>query len=397
MRPHVIATVVAMGLCTACDGATVASRDHTVTDSAGVRIVVSERPLWGDVLATLDTTPVVRIASDSAGPVSFSFIGAGLLFPDGRLGVTEMATSEFRLFSKDGLHLGSLGRRGRGPGEYQVLSGAFAYGADSLITYDQILRRTIVRAMAGGEGRVFANPIAGNLSAFGLVNNTQVLLYDPGTFRRDAKPGLQWDTTDVALFDVRDGTGRVIARLPSRQRFYEGGDSRLLSPAHYAFFAATATGFCWVASDRYDVRCFNGEGKLTQIIRRPIETRAVDATMFQRWVDVSLAEIRQREGEIGAARSRPLFEAAVRGERVPLFQHAFVDRDQRLWLGQSDWPESLIFPRRWSVFRDDGVWLGEVEVPTGFRVLDSRGDLVLGVWPDEDEVPRVQLQRMVRR
>ena len=79
MRPHVIATVVAMGLCAACDGATVASRDHTVTDSAGVRIVVSERPLWGDVLATLDTTPVVRIASDSAGPASFSFIGAGLL------------------------------------------------------------------------------------------------------------------------------------------------------------------------------------------------------------------------------------------------------------------------------------------------------------------------------
>lgn len=380
----------------ACDGATEASIGHTEADSAGVRIVTNHRAMWGTT-ATLDTTPLLRIGSDSAGSELFSFIGTGVLFSDGRIGIAELATSEFRLFSKYGVHLGSLGRRGRGPGEYQVLSSAFAFGADSLITHDQSMRRSIVRALSGGDGRMVANPIDGNLFAFGLVNDAQMLLYNPGSFRRDATPGLQWDTTDVVVFDMRAGTGRVIARLPSRQRFYESGDARMLSPAHYAFFAATTRGFCWVASDRYEVRCFSTEGTLTQIVRRPVEARPVDAAMVQRWTDASLDEVRQREGEAGVARSRATFEAAVRGERAPLFQQMFIDRDERLWLGASEWPEMAMFPRRWSVFGADGVWLGDVAVPSGFRVLESRGELVLGVWPDRDDVPRVQLHRMAKR
>jgi hypothetical protein len=44
----------------------------------------------------------------------------------------------------------------------------------------------------------------------------------------------------------------------------------------------------------------------------------------------------------------------------------------------------------------DGVWLGDLDVPPGFRVLDSRGDLVLGVWPDANDGPRVHLHTIVR-
>lgn len=396
MKFRLACSLLALTAITPCDSPSIAPNAHTVTDSAGVRIVVSKRALWGPEPATLDTTPMMRIGPDTIGPASFSFIGTGVLFPDGRISVAELATSEFRLFSKDGVDLSSVGRRGRGPGEYQVLSGAFAFGDDSLITHDQSMRRSIVRALGSGDGRVLANPVDGNLFAFGLVNGSQMLLYDPGTFRRDAAPGLQWDTTDVALFDLRDGTGRVIARLPSRQRFYEGGDARVLSPAHYAFFATTANGFCWVASDRYEMRCFNAEGTLTQIVRRPVEARPVDAAMVQRWIEASLDQVRQREGEAGVARSRATFEAAVHGERAPLFQQMFVDRDQRLWLGESAWPETVMFPRRWSVFGADGVWLGDVAVPSGFRALDSRGELVLGVWPDQVDVPRVQLHKILK-
>jgi hypothetical protein len=392
-----VAALVLASLLAACDASGVAVGGRTVADSAGIRIVVSERPAWGAGPAHLDSTPVVQIGSDEPGPYLFSFIGAGLLLADGRIGVTEMTTNEVRLFSKEGKHLGSIGRRGRGPGEYQLLSGVFPLGDDSLITYDQMLRRTMLLSPTGGVPRVVANPLPGNLSAFGVLEGEKLLLYNPGSVRRGAPPGLQWDTTDVARFDLTNGTGRVIARLPSRQRFYEqDGNARSLSPAHLAVFAASSDGFYWAETDRNEIRFFDGEGNLERILRRPVEPRSVEPAMIERWIAVNLDDARRREGEAAVPRYRTSLEAGLHGDRVPLFQQAFVDHDERLWLGESAWPEVQMASRRWSIFGVDGVWLGDLEVPSGFRVLDCRGNLVLGVLPDENDVPRVRVHLMVQ-
>jgi hypothetical protein len=51
----------------------------------------------------------------------------------------------------------------------------------------------------------------------------------------------------------------------------------------------------------------------------------------------------------------------------------------------------------WSLFSPEGVWLGDVEAPDGLDLLDSRDDLVLGVWRDALDVPYVQLHRLEAR
>lgn len=396
---HIIPSALPLILgCIGCGGTGSDGPGHTVTDSAGVRIVTSVTSSWATDAAYVDTMPVLRIGSEEPGPYQFSFVQSGLLLPDGRIVVTEAATNEIRLFSPDGGHLGSMGGRGAGPGEFQHLYGPFPYHVDSLVAYDLILRRATIFPLAGGPPRVVGNPMPGNLAIFGVLEGGQLLLFNPGSrLPRDHPPGLHWDTTDIARFDLALASGRVLARFPSRQRFVvPGGDTRNLAPAHSAIQAADGEGFYWGTSDRYEIRYYDAEGALKQISRRPVEPRAVDPAMIEQWIQAVLVASRGFQDEAAAARSRRSMEEGPHGDRIPLFQQAFVDQDERLWVGEAVWPELQTPPRRWSLFAPDGAWLGDLMMPPGFKPLDSRGDLVLGVWRDADDLPQVQLRRLVR-
>jgi len=373
------------------------SSAHTVTDSAGIRIVESRAAAWGPNTAQLDTVPVTTIPAEDAGPYQFTVVFLGLLLPEGRIAVAEGATSEVRLFDAAGVHQGTIGRRGRGPGEFQMVSGLYRYRDDSLLAYDQGERRATVLPLAGGVPRVITNPVAGNLTAFGVNADGRVLLYNPGSYRHGRAAGLQWETTDIAVLDIRNGSGTVIGRLPSRELLVDqAGQNGELAPSHTAIWAGGADGFYWGRSDRFEVRHFDGEGQLRSILRRPVEPRAVTPAMHDRWVAASLEMYRRFRGAAEAERHRPALEAATRGSQVPLFLQAFVDHDQRLWVGESVWPEVNRLSNRWSIFAADGVWLGDLEVPPGWWVLDCRDDLVLVARHDEDDVPHVQVHRMVR-
>lgn len=99
-------------------------------------------------------------------------------------------------------------------------------------------------------------------------------------------------------------------------------------------------------------------------------------------------------GEHALPDLRRRFQEGARGELAPLFGTAFVDRDQRLWVSESSWPTYDGTPRRWSIFSPDGVWLGDVDAPDRLRPMDARGDVVLGVWHDDVDVPYIQLHRL---
>lgn len=55
---------------------------------------------------------------DEAGPYMFGSIGGMAMGGDGTLYVSDNATNEIRIFDQGGRHLGTFGRRGRGPGEF---------------------------------------------------------------------------------------------------------------------------------------------------------------------------------------------------------------------------------------------------------------------------------------
>lgn len=76
------------------------------------------------------------------------------------------------------------------------------------------------------------------------------------------------------------------------------------------------------------------------------------------------------------------------------------DRDGNLWVRRTKpdrtrWQMTFTpvddTPTGWDVFDPRGVWLGVVELPARFRVMDIGPDYVAGVWKDELEVEFVRI------
>ena len=76
------------------------------------------------------------------------------------------------------------------------------------------------------------------------------------------------------------------------------------------------------------------------------------------------------------------------GRPMPLFGSPFADAEGSVWLPSY----RLAYPEEglpYTVISSDGEWLGKVEAPPRFRILDVTGGLVLGVLRDEMDVENV--------
>ena len=83
-------------------------------------------------------------------------------------------------------------------------------------------------------------------------------------------------------------------------------------------------------------------------------------------------------------------------ETRPAYADIMVDPTGAVWLrpflGQSEEGG----PEHWVVLATDGAWLGRVEIPADFRVMEIGVDEILGVWTDELDVPNPQVLRLNR-
>jgi hypothetical protein len=236
--------------------------------------------------------------------------------------------------------------------------------------------------------------VEGHYAVFGVGEDGSLLLFSPGGgYRPDLEPGAQWVRSDIVSVARDDGSGRVITNLPDRWRAVRpDGNAPMPQPLMHAVHAAAPDGFYWATPDRYEIRLHDGAGRVTRILRRPVEPLPVDASMIDAFVEAQLESLRRsgREDLVPAMRAR--LEEEEYGSHVPVFALAFVDRDERLWVGSPEWPfadESV----PWSVFSREGRWMGDVNVPERVRPVDARGDAFLGIWRDELDVPHVRLYR----
>lgn len=382
----------------ACGGeGTNRGETYTRTDSAGIRIVESHAPAWSGAGRRIEPEPLLRIGQrEGEEPYELGRISGLVLLARGRIAVSDHLANEIRVFDSAGRHVRTLGREGEGPGEFRSLIGIWAYRGDSIAAFDQRLYRTTVLSLETGLGRIVSNPVEGNFVVFGLLRNGPFLLFNPGQ-RRDLAPGLQWDSTDVVATTLAGDSSKVVTRLQVLERMIgPGGRRQQLTPFDVSVQAVAEDGFYWATSDEYEIDFYDAAGTRRRIIRRQVEPRPVDESMIAEYKAGFLEWVRGFEGDAAVPRYERRFEEGAFGETVPLFSDAFVDGDQRLWVSASPWPAFPGISRHWSVFSPDGVWLGDLHAPERLRIMDSRGDTVLGVWWDEMDVQHVQLHRLGR-
>lgn len=82
-------------------------------------------------------------------------------------------------------------------------------------------------------------------------------------------------------------------------------------------------------------------------------------------------------------------------DSVPAYRRFLIDPLRNLWMERFEGPFEVA-PREWGVFSDDGVFLGHVAMPEGFRLLDVTAELLAGVATDDLGVERIELYRLER-
>lgn len=369
----------------------------SLRDSAGIAIVESFRPAWGDSAQTgsnawrVDPEPLLDLAESGTGdPHNFYQVRDVKRLPDGSLVVANRGSNEIRKFSAEGRFVGSAGGHGEGPGEFTNLQQVEPVG-DSLLARDIRSRITLfgpdlrhlrtlqlppgVRDLHHlGNGTMVAPVVVDYPEVYGLLRPPEALLvYDLEGHRVDSigwTPGYEEYVTDAL-------TGRP---LFGRASVLDTHDGRV--------FVGSA--------DHMQVEELNSRGDTIRILRIPDFPLALTASQVEAERDARL----DIPLPPGATSLPPFFVQAIEDmpspETRPAYAAMLVDPTGAVWLRPFRGTSEDGGPEHWLVLGPDGAWLGSVEIPDDFRVMEIGVDEILGVLTDEMDVQHPQVLRLRR-
>jgi len=372
----------------------------TLRDSAGVQIVESSAPAWGDSAGwQVSPAPLLEIGTPGAMPAhEFQRVDDARRLRDGRIVVADGGAGTVRMFTPEGTLLWSAGRPGDGPGEYRLIERLGVGPGDSIWVFDFGLRRFTILTFDGETARTV--PLGGELSAVGAVGRLPDGRFIVREFWSGAagggalRPGLRRDPAAIALLDSDGALADTIVLVRGREVFIRSENGRAVMSA--PLFARTASAAIRegtvIAGDqeRFELQVYDASGTL----ERSIRIRGRDLSIAAADVDRLIEEETARRPAPERAGFRRDLESMDVPPTRPAFGDILIDDDGNFWAAEYvRWPR---FARTWTVLDPDGRWLGAVAMPDGFRPLHVGGDWVLGVWRDELDVERVRLYRLVR-
>lgn len=364
-----------------------------IDDSAGVRVVAYEGL---PELATLRLAAAPRYRH-GGGPGDYAFrrIHPGSLFPDGSAVVSDVGNRELVVLSPDGTSHKVIGGPGEGPGDVSYVGATFALGRDRLLAVDLFLDRLTLFA-GGAVERTVDIRHADGLSVLGLGPSGRLLMAS-GSFRSGFEE--EWLPGHMARFDMATGAVDTVAsydwmpRPPPGLRWDPiGGGGSVTGVAGH---------FVYARSDLPQVTWRRPDGTVTQIVRWQAEAAPLTEELLE-GVEAGIREGNRmaNPGASDAEVDRMTDEnmdawRARLGGPMPLFTSPFGDSEGRVWLPAYRPGGGREGAPRYTVIAGDGEWLGTVEAPPRFRILDVAGGLVLGVRLDDMDVENVVVYELV--
>lgn len=328
-------------------------------DSLGIWIAENRTRPREIQLASEPFLEIGTATGDAA--VEFSEITAAKRHKDGRIFVLDGGSREIRIFSDQGEHLATVGRRGQGPGE---LERPFALwlGSDTVVAWDARLQRFTFFPVGGGDVRTVGSP-----ASIMRPWPVSVSFGGPVVLRSDPipQPSSRAVETFFSQFHVVTPSGRRGPDLPSQLfgKFGVHGQPPRVYQELFSHFLQTTVslGGFWVGTTySSEVRRYLLSGQLVQIVRwRPNRKPPGSSDVDE--VKAAVRTLAPRHSE--EISERPVASAfATHGLLME-------DRAGRLWVQDYEWPGDA--SSWWTVFSGRGRSLGRVRLRQTERLRDA--------------------------
>ncbi|UCC26158.1 MAG: 6-bladed beta-propeller [Gemmatimonadales bacterium] len=378
-----------------------------IVDSAGVTIVRNPlQPIWAPEEGWW-VEELFRVGGDESVPAShFGYVADAALGEDGRIYVLDQRAQAVRVFDSDGGLVRSLGGPGEGPGELGRLATSVLESGGEILVVDWVQHRLSRYDVA--DGRVL-----------------------PSLPLPHAPAAQSWWESG--------GDGEVYLRSLSRSRATDGGWSSDDWLLRWVDEARTDT----VLRFEYPATGLGARGapRLSPVVNAPAWAVLEDGRVA--WTTLSADELRMVSPAGGVrlvrgaswvphAPSQAERDALVRGvaarivmlggmasavdevpvdhpETLPVLTDVRAGPEGSVWvqragslrdahpmaLNTADPPRGWGGPR-WEVLDPEGRYLGTVDLPPRFRLMEIRGDTILGVQADRDLVDHVVILNLNR-
>jgi hypothetical protein len=370
-----------MAACSTAPGAPLVER----SDSAGIEIV---RNLGGDRPLGWTFEPVLRLGGADEGPESFYRLSPSMIGVDGRgnLHVLDAANHRVVVFTPEGEHLRTLGRKGGGPGEIDFPS-TMDVAADGTISVRDISKPALVQWDSAGE-LLSAEPLTIPLySRFARVGDALVApLAEPrseeGVMRERLSVMRAADTSHVA----------VLARpLPAMLDF---GCVGIMLPPRFApelVWDADESRVAVAVEVLYDLLLVEGERQLR--IRRELPAREVTREM-------AIQDIGE-EMTVGFGGGRPpckipadlVLERQGYAPVLPAIGTIALSPDGSIWVLRRAIKGE---PRIIDLFDAEGVYLGTLPSDSPFPAAFTPDGDILAIDKDEMDIDHLVIYRIQR-
>ncbi|WP_420449198.1 hypothetical protein [Candidatus Palauibacter sp.] len=400
MTGRILMLALALAACGGDPGLT-GEAQVQVRDSASVRIVEYAGEPEVEAPFVLAPEPLYRHGVNP-GDYEFEQINFGRLFPDGGAVLSDEWSSELVVLNPDGTAHEVLARRGEGPGEVGFVDALFAPGQDSILVADRRLGRVTLFAAgsiarAADLHRSIGLAVAGIGSSGELLLTTSVLLTAP-SFRTGFEG--EWRLGHMARFDMETAALDTVAsydfvpRIPPELEWWDPIE------AIGQILVANAE-FVYTRSDRPEVTWRLPDGTVTQIVRWQAESAPLTEELVKSVETAVRRRTRASYRSVPEARFEEIMEEdmatyrASIGRPMPLFGSPFADAEGRVWLPSYRPGGFQEGASPYTVISSDGEWLGRVETPPRFRILDVTGGLVLGVLRDDLDIESVAVYELI--
>jgi hypothetical protein len=349
--------------------------------------------------------PTVRIGgARGQGATEFSEIAGAVRLSTGAIVVADGATRQLRFFTPEGVHLGSSGGRGGGPGELTDID-QLLRARDTLLVVDQ--RRVHQFLPNGSWLRTYRIPRVPGFT-FGLA--TGAIGADDLTFllrggSLSTVASLRHDSLWLARLRLSDSTLRQLRALPLAPGYAlkpGGPPTYSLGFAPPTLAVARDQQICTGYPARYEIWCGDAEGRARLRLRRDVPSRTVSERDRRAFRDRQAGRqpdgSSRYEGALRVHRER-VAAAAKFATSYPAYSQLLLGPSGDVWVRNFAAEDGLTMhplrtnaaPSRWSVFDARGRWLADCAFPARFAPTDIGTDYVLGISRDDNDIESVAL------